>query len=68
MLVYNKFFKIAKEKNLSINELRKMFSPRTVYRLESGGDISVYIINKICFMLGCQPGDFIEYVEDVSEY
>ncbi|MGN0620998.1 MAG: helix-turn-helix domain-containing protein [Porcipelethomonas sp.] len=67
MLVYNKFFEIAAERNLSIEELRKMFSPRTVYRLECGGEISVYVINRICFMLGCQPGDFMEYVEDKTE-
>ncbi len=64
MLVYDKFFKMASEKNMSIQELRKMLSPRTVYRLESGGEISSHIINRICSEMKCQPGDFMEYIEE----
>jgi DNA-binding Xre family transcriptional regulator len=64
MLVYRKFFKMESTKNLNINELRDILSPRTVYRLESGGEISAYIINKICSAFKCQPGDFMEYIDD----
>ena len=67
MIVYNKFFELANAKNLSIEQLRKMLTPRTVYRLENNAEISVYIVNKICSRMGCQPGDFMEYVED-DEY
>ena len=67
MIVYNKFFKLANAKNLSIEQLRKMLTPRTVYRLENNAEISVYIVNKICSRMDCQPGDFMEYVED-DEY
>lgn len=67
MIVYNKFFKLANAKNLSIEQLRKMLTPRTVYRLENNAEISVYIVNKICNRMDCQPGDFMEYVED-DEY
>ena len=48
MLSYKKFFKLAESKNLNIEELRKMFTPRTIYRLENGSEISIYIIEKIC--------------------
>ena len=44
-----------------------MLTPRTVYRLENNAEISVYIVNKICSRMDCQPGDFMEYVED-DEY
>lgn len=64
MLIYDKFFEIAEKQNLDLEELRRIFSPRTVYRLESGGEISVYVINKICLILNCQPGDFMEYIDD----
>ncbi len=67
MIVYNKFFELANAKNLSIEQLRKMLTPRTVYRLENNAEISVYIVNKICNRMDCQPGDFMEYVED-DEY
>ena len=67
MIVYNKFFELANAKNLSIEQLRKMLTPRTVYRLENNAEISVYIVNKICSRMDCQPGDFMEYVED-DEY
>lgn len=64
MLIYDKFFEIAEKQNLDLEELRRIFSPRTVYRLKSGGEISVYVINKICLILNCQPGDFMEYIDD----
>ena len=51
-------------KNLNIEELRKMFTPRTIYRLENGSEISIYIIEKICCKMHCQPGDFMEYIND----
>lgn len=41
MLSYKKFFKLAESKNLNIEELRKMFTPRTIYRLENGSEISI---------------------------
>ena len=50
-----------------LEQLRKMLTPRTVYRLENNAEISVYIVNKICSRMDCQPGDFMEYVED-DEY
>lgn len=49
MIVYNKFFELAHAKNLSIEQLRKMLTPRTVYRLENNAEISVYIVNKNLF-------------------
>lgn len=41
-----------------------MFTPRTIYRLENGSEISIYIIEKICCKMHCQPGDFMEYIND----
>lgn len=64
MLSYKKFFKLAESKNLNIEELRKMFTPRTIYRLENGSEISIYIIEKICCKMHCQSGDFMEYIND----
>ena len=64
MLSYKKFFKLAESKNLNIEELRKMFTPRTIYRLENGSEISIYIIEKICCKMHYQPGDFMEYIND----
>lgn len=61
MLIYKKFFQLAESKNLNIDQLRKMFTPRTIYRLENSSEISAYTINKICCLLKCQPGDFMEY-------
>lgn len=63
-LFMTNFLKLQKKQNLDLEELRRIFSPRTVYRLESGGEISVYVINKICLILNCQPGDFMEYIDD----
>ena len=64
MLSYKKFFKLAESKNLNIEELLKMFTPSTINRLENGSEISIYIIEKICCKMHCQPGDFMEYIND----
>ena len=45
MIVYNKFFELAHAKNLSIEQLRKMLTPRTVYRLENNAEISRYTLS-----------------------
>ena len=48
-------YKIKKEKILSEGVLTS---------LRSGKYVSMEVINKICKLLNCQPGDIMEYVED----
>ncbi len=48
-------YKIKKEKILSEGVLTS---------LRSGKYVSLEVINKICKLLNCQPGDIMEYVED----
>lgn len=51
-------YKIKKEKILSEGVLTS---------LRSGKYVSLEIINKICKLLHCQPGDIMEYVEDENK-
>ena len=48
-------YKIKKEKILSEGVLTS---------LRSGKYVSMEVINKICKLLNCQPGDIMEYVDD----
>lgn len=41
--------------------------PNTVDRLVKDGYVSTEIIERICNLLDCQPGDIMEYVPDSQE-
>lgn len=41
--------------------------PNTVDRLVKDGYVSTEIIERICSLLDCQPGDIMEYVPDSQE-
>lgn len=47
---------IRKNKLISENALQKF--------RENTADISVKTLEKLCFLLNCQPGDILEYVPD----
>lgn len=42
----------------------KILSESTIQALRIGKMVSIENISRICSMLGCQPGDILEYKED----
>lgn len=44
----------------------KLFSEATVQKFRDKEMVSWQNISKICEVLNCQPGDFLEYVPDVK--
>ena len=42
----------------------RIFGERTIQNLRSGKPVTLEVIARICSLLGCQPGDILEYVED----
>ncbi|MBQ6987139.1 MAG: helix-turn-helix domain-containing protein [Oscillibacter sp.] len=42
----------------------KLFSQATLQALREGRMISLRSLNRICYLLKCQPGDILEYVPD----
>lgn len=68
MISYNKFWDLCKAKGVSTYWLRKNgVGAPTVTKLQQGGNIDTVTINKLCALLDCQPGDFLEYTRDNAE-
>lgn len=55
-----------KEKGYSTYRLRRenILSQSTIQKLREGKGLSWDNIERICSLLGCQPGDLIEYIPD----
>ena len=44
----------------------KLLAESTIQQLRTGSLVSWTNIGRICELLGCQPGDFLEYVPDAG--
>ena len=55
-----------KEKGYSAYAIRKgkLLSESTIQKLRSGDPVSWANIGQLCKLLGCQPGDLLEYVDE----
>lgn len=51
------------------NRLRqeKLLSESTVQKLRTGESVSWDNLERLCCLLGCQPGDILEYVKEKPE-
>jgi len=70
-ITYDKLFALMKEKGIKKQHLRthekhKVYS-QTVENLTKGGTVDTVTIGKLCALLGCQPGDIMEYAPDEAE-
>lgn len=62
---YKKLFELMEEKGIKKYDLRKNgISPTVVNRLVKNGDVNTSTIIKLCEILGCQPGDIMECVDE----
>ncbi len=61
-LKYSKLFELLSEKNISKTELQKRIgmSSTTMAKLSKNEKVSLKIIEDICEVLNCQPGDIME--------
>ena len=57
-----------KDKGITTYKLRqeKLLSESTVQKLRAGVGVSWENLETLCGLLECQPGDLIEFVEDVQ--
>lgn len=68
MLKYDKVFLIMEAKNIKQIDLRKNgIHPRTFQKLRESALIRSDVINSLCALLNCQPGDIMEYVPDQTQ-
>ena len=58
-----------KEKGYTTARLRKekVFGEKTMQDFRTKAEIPYKTLNKLCAMLECQPGDFLEYVPDEDQ-
>jgi len=64
LISYKKLQKLLIDKDIKKTQLKDMIkvSSSTLARLSTNQYVSLEIIDKICDVLDCQPGDIIEYV------
>lgn len=62
-------FAQLKEKGYSTHRLREehIFGERQMQEFRKNGEFPHKALNKLCSILGGQPGDFLEYVDDEKE-
>ena len=64
---YDKLMVLLKEKGYTTYKIRQenLISQSAWQKIRtSSGDIDTRTIARLCKVLGCQPGDIMEYVED----
>ena len=75
MISYEKLVKKLRENNISQYKLKqeKILGSATVTKIFrndglNGESIDIKVVDKMCKLLNCQPGDILECVEDIEGY
>lgn len=75
MISYEKLIMKLKENNISQYRLKqeKILGSATISKIYknnglSGNSIDIKVVDKMCKLLNCQPGDILECVEDIDGY
>ncbi len=75
MISYEKLVKKLKENNISQYKLKqeKILGSATITKIFknnglNGESIDMKVVDKLCKLLNCQPGDILECVEDIDGY
>lgn len=66
---YYKLFNILNRREMKKTDLIKVagITSTTLARLSKNQTVNIEIIDRICCALHCQPGDLMEYVEDLKK-
>lgn len=66
MISYKPFQKLLIDRGLKKKEIIEMadISQGTMARMNTHEYVSLEVIDKLCKVLRCQPGDLMEYVEE----
>lgn len=67
-IIYNRMLELMESKGITSYTIKKenIIGQATFKKIKEGGDIDTRTIAKLCKLLECQPGDILEYVEDVT--
>lgn len=66
---YDKLFALLEQTGWTTYRIRKekLIGQSTLYKLKTGeGGIDSTVIDRLCRVLRCQPGDIMEYLEDTD--
>lgn len=67
-VTYKKLFELMESKGIKKYHLRQQgIHAAVVDKLIKGGTIDTTTISNLCRVLECQPGDIMEFVEEVPE-
>ena len=66
MIKYYKLFDVLNRREMSKEDLRLLIgvSSATMAKLSKHQYVSMEVIDKICAVLHCQPGDILEYSDN----
>lgn len=66
---YNKLFSLLHERKISKTDLQKQLklSSATIAKLSKNETISLKIVEEICQLLRCQPGDIMEMIYEIDK-
>ena len=64
MISYKPFQKLLIDREIKKQDLLKMtgISSATIAKLNTNEYVSLEVIDKLCGVLGCQPGDLMEHI------
>lgn len=62
MIRYYKLFDLLQRRDMKISDLRDYIASTSLTKLKKGGIVQTDVINKLCWLLNCQPADIMEYV------
>lgn len=66
MICYEKALNLLKSNGYTTYKIRRenILPQSTLTKMVNNRFVSTATIDKLCAMLGCQPGDLVEYVPD----
>ena len=64
--IYNKLWKLLIDKSMNKTQLREAIGigTATLAKLSANENVSLDVIEKLCKLLACQPGDIMEFIQD----
>ncbi|WP_143321653.1 helix-turn-helix transcriptional regulator [Clostridium sp. HBUAS56010] len=75
MISYEKLIRLLNERNISQYKLRqdRILGSATITKLFknngiNGESIDIKVVDKMCKLLNCQPGDILECIDDIEGY
>lgn len=70
MLTFKPLWKLLIDKDIKKKDFADMINvtPQTISNMSSNKSISWALLDEICCVLNCQPGDVVQYEKDTEWY